>query len=62
MIEVRVYVKLRSGRYSIALYQFEKEKTRTVIEALNKLSENPMDIEKILDSWPLGEQKRTDPQ
>lgn len=62
MIEVRVYVKLRSGRYSIALYQFGKEKTRTVIETLNELSENPIDVEKILSSWPLGEQKRTDKQ
>ena len=56
MIEVRVYVKLRSGRYAIALYEFGKEKTRTVIKALNKLSENPMDVETILSSWPLGDQ------
>jgi len=56
MIEIRIYVKLRSGRYTIALYQFGNEKTRSVVEALNELSENPVDVEKILDSWPLGDQ------
>ena len=62
MIEIRIFWRKstpekRGADYRIALYDFGDEKTRAVIEALNELSENPMDVEKLLDSWPLGDQE-----
>lgn len=61
MIEVRIYwsrsaPEKRGERYTIALYQFGDDKTKAILEKLNELSQNPMKIQKVLDSWPLGSQ------
>ena len=47
----------RGEDYKIALFDFGDEKTRAVVERLNELSANPMDVEKLLESWPLGDQE-----
>jgi len=62
MIEIRIHWKKSTPEkkglnYVIGLFQFGDEKTRAVVEKLNELSENPMDVEKLLDSWPLGDQE-----
>ena len=62
MIEIRIFWRKsdperKRHKYTIGLFQFGDEKTRSVVEALNELSENQMDVEKLLDSWPLGDQE-----
>ena len=62
MIELRIlwrrsYPEKEMRPLMIGAFRFGNEKTRAVVEALNELSENPMDVEKLLDSWPLGDQE-----
>ena len=47
----------RGEDFKIAFFDFGDELTRAVVERLNELSANPMDVEKLLESWPLGDQE-----
>ena len=57
MIEIWIMWKKETKPLKIALFRFGNEKTRAVIEALNELSEYPIDLDDLLDSWPLGDQE-----
>ncbi len=53
MIEIRIYwskstPEKQGERFTIGLFQFGDEKTKAVIEKLNELSENPMNVKKVI--------------
>ena len=58
MIKVKVLWRKMGSEYLIALYDFGNEKTEAVIQALNRISENPIEPAEVLERWPLGRQGR----
>jgi len=58
MIKVKIFWRKMGSENLVALYIFEDEKTEAIIEALNSISENPIEPAKVCERWPLGRKGR----
>ena len=58
MITIKIFWRSMGSKYLIAVYDFEKDKTKAIIEALNGISDDPIDPKHIHERWPLGSQGR----